>query len=126
MGDDWGYEKGLEGTYKLGRQIGRGGSATVRVAQHRTSGAEFAVKTLPKRLDSPGVSQYKKETHRQYVKREVSREIIRGGPFVSCQPKRKPLAFWQAHSFLQEPSLSLLMLVWQFAEMIGRVVQKLQ
>ena len=93
MGDDWGYEKGLEGTYKLGRQIGRGGSATVRVAQHRTSGAEFVVKTLPKRLDSPGVSQYKKETHRQYVKREVSREIFRMGPLSAASRSKNPWHF---------------------------------
>lgn len=69
---DCGFRRGLEEKYDLGRVLGEGGFGVVRVARSKATGAEFAVKTVRKRLDVPGLPPAKQAQHVENIKREVA------------------------------------------------------
>ena len=60
---DCGYPRGLELKYDLARPLGEGGFGSVRVGRRRRDGAEFAVKSIRKRLDVANVSRDKQAQH---------------------------------------------------------------
>ncbi|PRW33251.1 calcium-dependent kinase 17-like [Chlorella sorokiniana] len=68
---DLGYKRGLEETYELGKEIGRGGNGVVRLVRHRASGRSFAVKSIPKVLTDPSASERKRASQIPYLRREV-------------------------------------------------------
>ena len=68
---DLGYARGLEQRYRWGREVGKGGNATVRVVVDRTTGVEYACKSVSKVLPDSGASDKKKAGHLDGIKREV-------------------------------------------------------
>ena len=69
MAGDWGYLIDIEARFVFGRTLGHGGSGLVRSVRDRSSGAEFACKTIRKDL---------REDNQALVRREVT-------PSVSAQ-----------------------------------------
>jgi serine/threonine protein kinase len=53
------------------RQLGEGGFGSVRVVRSKTSGAEFACKSICKRLDVPNLPPIKQQQHLENIQREV-------------------------------------------------------
>lgn len=53
---DFGYSRGLERKYRVLRELGRGGNGVVRVVEELATGAEWALKSIPKVLDDPKLS----------------------------------------------------------------------
>jgi hypothetical protein len=72
---EFGYDRGIEDRYAWGRELGKGGNGVVRAAVDRASGAEFAVKVLPKALSGPDASEAKRRGHVESIRREV--EVLR-------------------------------------------------
>ncbi|GAB4824010.1 hypothetical protein N2152v2_011056 [Parachlorella kessleri] len=66
-----GYLEGFDDTYAFVKELGKGGNGVVRLAIHRQSGREFAVKSMPKVLRDPAASERKKASQIAYLKREV-------------------------------------------------------
>lgn len=54
---DFGYPRGLEKKYRVARELGRGGNGVVYVAEELATGAEFALKSIPKVLTDPKLSE---------------------------------------------------------------------
>ena len=67
----WGYKRDLSAFYKKGRQLGRGGNASVVAVQHRESGQDFACKVLPKAVSDAALSAARRAMHPQIVRNEV-------------------------------------------------------
>lgn len=53
---DFGYSRGLEKKYEVLRELGRGGNGVVYVCRERGTGAEYALKSIPKVLTDPSLS----------------------------------------------------------------------
>lgn len=66
-----GYKQGLTEKYELRRKLGEGGFGSVRVVALKSSGAEFACKSICKRLDVPNLPPIKQQQHLENIKREV-------------------------------------------------------
>jgi serine/threonine protein kinase len=66
-----GYKRGLTDKYDFGRQLGEGGFGSVRVVVQKSNGAEFACKSICKRLDVPNLPPIKQQQHLENIKREV-------------------------------------------------------
>ncbi len=82
----WGYKRDLAATYKRGRQLGRGGNASVVAVQHREYGQDFACKVLPKALNDAGLSAARRAMHPQIVRNEVQSPAclpLPKGPIIS-------------------------------------------
>lgn len=75
-----GYKRNLTEKYELGRKLGEGGFGSVRVVTQRSNGAEFACKSICKRLDVPNLPPIKQQQHLENIKREVGSSLL-----VSCQ-----------------------------------------
>jgi hypothetical protein len=54
---DFGYKRGLERKYRVLRELGRGGNGVVRVVEELATGAEWALKSIPKVLNDPKLSE---------------------------------------------------------------------
>lgn len=67
-----GFRRGLTDKYEFGRTLGEGGFGVVRVVRSRATGAEFACKTICKRLDIPNLPHAKQQQHLDNIKREVA------------------------------------------------------
>lgn len=74
-----GYRQGLTDKYDLGRKLGEGGFGSVRIVVQKSSGAEFACKSICKRLDVPNLPPIKQQQHLENIKREVRRLREGGG-----------------------------------------------
>lgn len=74
-GPDFGYARGLERKYRVLRELGKGGNGVVRVVEERATGQEWALKSIPKVLTDPKLSDTKKKGHAEAVRREV--EVLR-------------------------------------------------
>mmetsp|Transcript_24687 Transcript_24687/g.68694 ORF Transcript_24687/g.68694 Transcript_24687/m.68694 type:complete len:663 (+) Transcript_24687:1100-3088(+) len=76
-GVDLGYPRNLNELYETGELLGKGGNGEVHLVTHKSTGAMFACKTLPKKLQvEPGkVSQKKADNHLQALKNEI--EVMR-------------------------------------------------
>jgi hypothetical protein len=66
-----GYKQGFTDKYELRRNLGEGGFGSVRVVALKSSGAEFACKSICKRLDVPNLAPIKQQQHLENIKREV-------------------------------------------------------
>lgn len=55
-GPDFGYARGLERKYRVLRELGKGGNGVVRVVEERATGQEWALKSIPKVLTDPKLS----------------------------------------------------------------------
>jgi serine/threonine protein kinase len=66
-----GYLKGFAEQYELGKRLGKGGSGTVHACTRRATGAAFAVKSIPKVLVDPGVSDRKRAAQMPSIRSEV-------------------------------------------------------
>lgn len=75
VGPDFGYLRGLERKYRIVRALGKGGNGVVRVVEELATGQEFALKSIPKTLTDPELSEAKRKGHGEAVKREV--EVLR-------------------------------------------------
>ncbi len=69
---DCGFHRDLEIRYEWGRELGKGGFGSVRVVKDRSTGKEYACKTICKRLNLPNLSAEKQAQHIDNVKREVA------------------------------------------------------
>lgn len=54
---DFGYARGLERKYRVLRELGKGGNGVVRVVEERATGQEWALKSIPKVLTDPKLSE---------------------------------------------------------------------
>lgn len=54
---DFGYQRGLEKKYEVLRELGRGGNGVVYVVRDRGTGLEYALKSIPKVLTDPSLSE---------------------------------------------------------------------
>jgi len=68
---DCGYARNLEDLFQWGRTLGKGGFGTVKVVSERTTGIEFACKSVAKRLNIPNISPEKQAQHIDNIKREI-------------------------------------------------------
>ena len=78
---DCGYPRNFEALYELSssEHLGSGGFGTVRVATERTTGTQFACKSIKKHLGVPNLSLEKQAQHIDNVKREVKvLRLLRG------------------------------------------------
>lgn len=66
-----GYKQGLTEKYDLGSKLGEGGFGSVRVAVSKSNGAQFACKSICKRLQVPNLPPIKQQQHLENIKREV-------------------------------------------------------
>lgn len=66
-----GYLTDFAASYRLGKQLGKGGSGTVYTATRLSDGAEFAAKIIPKVLNDPRVSERKRAAQIPAIKQEV-------------------------------------------------------
>ncbi len=69
---DFGYAKNFDKRYEFGRELGKGGFGSVRVAKDLQNGREFAVKSIPKELKLPGLSAGRQAQHQDNIHKEVS------------------------------------------------------
>ena len=70
---DCGFRRApLTDKYELGRVLGEGGFGVVRVVRLRSNGAEYACKTIRKRLDVPNLPMGKQLQHVENIQREVA------------------------------------------------------
>ena len=81
MAGDWGYLRGVEARFIFGRTLGHGGSGLVRTVRDRTSGEEFACKSIRKDL---------REDNQALVRREVKPQYLSSG-----RPRAVSAALWQ-------------------------------
>mmetsp|Transcript_11822 Transcript_11822/g.32269 ORF Transcript_11822/g.32269 Transcript_11822/m.32269 type:complete len:1088 (+) Transcript_11822:41-3304(+) len=58
--------------YSIGNVLGKGGFGNVFSVKRESTGAEFACKTIEKRLDVPNLPAVKQEQHLNNIKREVA------------------------------------------------------
>lgn len=66
-----GYPRTLHDDYVVGQLLGSGGNGTVHVVRNRTTGEEYACKSIPKALDPDKHSPAKVAGHLDAVHREV-------------------------------------------------------
>ncbi|GAB4813439.1 hypothetical protein N2152v2_000485 [Parachlorella kessleri] len=69
---DCGFPRDLTDHYQFDRVLGKGGFGLVRVVIEKTTGQEFACKSVKKRLDIPNLSVEKQAAHLDNVKREIA------------------------------------------------------
>lgn len=55
-GLDFGYLRGLEKKYRITKELGKGGNGVVRLVEELATGQEFALKSIPKVLTDPQLS----------------------------------------------------------------------
>jgi calcium-dependent protein kinase len=68
---DCGYPRDFDAHFALDRPIGKGGFGAVHVAVERSTGMEFACKSIKKRLDVPNISPAKQAQHLDNIDREA-------------------------------------------------------
>lgn len=68
---DRGYQKGLRKVFDLGPRVGTGGFGEVCVAVEKSTGIEYACKSIKKNLDVTNVSPQKQEQHLLNIDREI-------------------------------------------------------
>lgn len=68
---DFGYSRDHERRYRIKNEIARGGNGIVTLVVDIRTGQEYAMKSLPKILDDPNVSERKRLEHQASIKREV-------------------------------------------------------
>lgn len=74
-----GYEKGLTDTFEIGAQIGKGGFGLVRVVKEKSTGTEYACKSIKKALEIPNISEDKQFQHLDNIDREIKvLKLLRG------------------------------------------------
>lgn len=76
-GEHFGYgsAESFAARFELGGEISRGGNGVIRLVTERSTGQQYACKTLPKKLHATGsalVSDIKRQGHVEAIKREVS------------------------------------------------------
>jgi calcium-dependent protein kinase len=69
---DCGFRRGLTDKFTLGPPLGEGGFGVVRVVTSKATGAQFACKSICKRLDVPNLPAGKQLQHLENIKREVA------------------------------------------------------
>ena len=70
--NSFGYLRNFELRYDRGRELGRGGNGVVRLVRDRTTGRDYACKSIPKVLsERSGASIPKRAGHAQAIQREV-------------------------------------------------------
>lgn len=67
-----GFPRGLEDAYEWGGEVGKGGFGTVRVVRKRTTGEEFACKSICKELKAANASERQQKRHLEMITREVA------------------------------------------------------
>jgi serine/threonine protein kinase len=68
---DCGYYRGFNDVFSVDRVLGKGGFGLVKVVVERSTGIEFACKSISKRLNVPNVSAEKQAQHLDNIDREV-------------------------------------------------------
>lgn len=66
-----GYPRALHDRYLVGQLLGSGGNGTVHIVRDRTTGEEFACKSIPKTLQADKHSPAKVAGHLDAVRREI-------------------------------------------------------
>jgi len=66
-----GYKRGITEKYEFDRPLGEGGFGSVRIVRQKSNGAEFACKSICKRLDVPNLPPIKQQQHLENIQREV-------------------------------------------------------
>jgi calcium-dependent protein kinase len=69
---DLGFRRDLWQRFDRGRALGEGGFGVVRVVRSKATGAEYACKTVAKRLDVPNLPPAKQAQHLESIRREVA------------------------------------------------------
>lgn len=69
---DCGYSRDFDDRFTWGKVLGKGGFGLVRVVADKHTGEEFACKSVPKRLDVPGLAAERMAQHILNTKREIS------------------------------------------------------
>lgn len=68
---DFGYPRGLEARFSIGRELARGGNGIIRLVTDARTHQEYAMKCIPKMLVDPSASEKKREDHADALRREV-------------------------------------------------------
>jgi len=68
---NFGYARNLEQRFRVKSEIARGGNGIVTLVVDQHTGHEWAMKSLPKVLDDPNLSERKRLDHINSIKREV-------------------------------------------------------
>lgn len=68
---DCGYPKEFENHFTIEQIIGKGGFGKVTVVREKSTGNEYACKTIAKRLDIPNISAERQAQHLDNIDREV-------------------------------------------------------
>jgi calcium-dependent protein kinase len=68
---DMGYRTGIHEHYSFGQKLGKGGFGTVFAVAHKSSGASYACKILPKICKDPTASDRRRAEQIPSIKREV-------------------------------------------------------
>lgn len=68
---NFGYARGVENRFRVVREIARGGNGIVTMVSDLHSGQEWAMKSIPKVLSEPNISERKRMDHINAIKREV-------------------------------------------------------
>ncbi|KAK9804764.1 hypothetical protein WJX72_004008 [[Myrmecia] bisecta] len=69
---DCGFSRDLESRYEWGKELGKGGFGAVRVVTDKSTGKEYACKSIAKRLNIPNLSAQKQAVHLDNIKREIA------------------------------------------------------
>ena len=54
---DYGFDRGMERRFEVQRELARGGNGVVHLVLDRTTGLTYAMKTIPKTLTDPNLSE---------------------------------------------------------------------
>lgn len=72
---NFGYAVDLKKHYEVEKELARGGNGVVFLAVKTDTGVKYAMKSIPKVLQDPKISEKKRDEHRESIKREV--EVMR-------------------------------------------------
>lgn len=70
-GPQFGYARNLEKRFRIERELARGGNGVVMLVVDIETGQEWAMKSIPKVLSDPKLSDRKRQDHVNAIKREV-------------------------------------------------------
>lgn len=70
-GPQFGYARNLEKRFRIERELARGGNGVVTLVVDIETGQEWAMKSIPKVLSDPKLSDRKRQEHVNAIKREV-------------------------------------------------------